>query len=99
MANNAGGNCAGKPVTSVLGFNFDSGTTCGLTEPTDLTNTDPQLGPLADNGGPTLTHALLDGSPAIDKGFNDTCEITDQRGKPGNVDGDLDGMATCDIGA
>ena len=27
---------------------------------------DPQLGPLADNGGPTMTHALLPGSPAID---------------------------------
>lgn len=29
---------------------------------------DPELGPLADNGGPTLTHALLPGSPAIDSG-------------------------------
>ena len=42
----------------------------------------PHLGPLADNGGPTLTHALLPGSPAIDAGdssntFNFT---TDQRG-------------------
>lgn len=31
---------------------------------------DPMLGPLADNGGPTFTHALLPGSPAIDKGNN-----------------------------
>ena len=39
---------------------------------------DPLLGPLADNGGPTLTHALLPGSPAINSGF--TTEPADQRG-------------------
>ena len=33
---------------------------------TDILNSDPKLGPLADNGGPTLTYALLPGSPAID---------------------------------
>ena len=39
------------------------------------------LGHLADNGGPTETHALLAGSPAIDQGkaFGTT---TDQRGEP-----------------
>ena len=42
--------------------------------------TDPKLGPLADNGGPTNTHALLAGSPAIDKGNTDLG--TDQRGEP-----------------
>ncbi len=31
---------------------------------------DPLLGPLAENGGPTLTHALLPGSPAINRGAN-----------------------------
>ena len=40
---------------------------------------DPRLGPLADNGGPTNTHALLAGSPAIDKGNTDL--TTDQRGE------------------
>jgi len=40
---------------------------------------DPLLGPLADNGGPTQTHALLPGSPAIDAG-NTTTESEDQRG-------------------
>jgi hypothetical protein len=35
---------------------------------TDLLNVDPRLGPLQDNGGPTWTHALLPGSPAIDAG-------------------------------
>jgi hypothetical protein len=34
----------------------------------DLLNVNPRLGPLADNGGSTLTHALLPGSPAIDAG-------------------------------
>ena len=34
----------------------------------DQRNTDPMLGPLQDNGGPTFTHALLVGSPAIDAG-------------------------------
>ncbi len=38
------------------------------------------LGPLASNGGPTLTHALLTGSPAIDKGNNSAGLAFDQRG-------------------
>ncbi len=37
---------------------------------TDILDVDPMLGPLADNGGPTLTHALLSGSPAINAGDN-----------------------------
>jgi hypothetical protein len=45
---------------------------------------DPKLGPLADNGGPTMTHALLAGSPAIDAGPNPVPTFTgnqfDQRG-------------------
>lgn len=42
---------------------------------------DPRLGPLADNGGPTPTIALLPGSPALDAG-DDTLTGTDQRGMP-----------------
>jgi hypothetical protein len=38
------------------------------------------LGPLADNGGPTLTHALLAGSPAIDAANGTLCPAIDQRG-------------------
>ena len=41
---------------------------------------DPRLGPLADNGGPTLTHALLTDSPAIDAGSNPSDLASDQRG-------------------
>ncbi len=49
---------------------------------------DPLLGPLADNGGPTMTHALLAGSPAIDMGDPaavagmDGVPTNDQRGAP-----------------
>jgi hypothetical protein len=39
-----------------------------LNGPGDQINTDPLLGPLQDNGGPTLTHLPLPGSPAIDAG-------------------------------
>jgi hypothetical protein len=58
----------GGAVTSD-GYNL-SNDSCGgfLTGPGDLTNIEPMLGPLQDNGGPTLTHALLPGSPAIDAG-------------------------------
>lgn len=60
----------------------------------DLTNTDSKLGPLADNGGPTETHALLVGSPAIDAVPLAFCTVSaDQRGitRPQGID--------CDIGA
>ena len=40
----------------------------GFTEPPDLLDVDPLLGPLQDNGGLTLTRALLPGSPAINAG-------------------------------
>ena len=47
---------------------------------TDLLNVDPMLGPLQDNGGPTMTMALLPGSPAIDAGVPVAGITTDQRG-------------------
>ena len=52
-----------------LGYNCCDDNGSGfLTAPGDQINTDPLLGPLQDNGGPTRTHALLPGSPAIDAG-------------------------------
>jgi predicted outer membrane repeat protein len=58
----------GGTVTS-LGYNLSSDDAAGyLTGPGDQINTDPLLGPLQNNGGPTFTHALLPGSPAIDAG-------------------------------
>jgi hypothetical protein len=51
------------------GYNLSSDDAGGfLTGPGDQINTDPLLGSLQDNGGPTFTHALLPGSPAIDTG-------------------------------
>ena len=49
--------------------------------PADTLTDDPVLLPLADNGGPTLTHALGQGSPAIDAGSNPDGLKTDQRGE------------------
>jgi fibronectin-binding autotransporter adhesin len=64
-----------------LGHNLSSDDSGAfLSNPTDQVGTDPMLGPLQDNGGPTLTHALLCGSPAIDRGTNFTDSATDQRG-------------------
>jgi CSLREA domain-containing protein len=56
-----------------------TGATISGTTTRDITGVSPQLGPLTNNGGPTPTHALLAGSPALDKG-NSSGSITDQRG-------------------
>jgi hypothetical protein len=62
IANNGG-------IVTSLGYNLSSDNGGGfLTGPGDQINTDPLLGPLQDNGGPTFTHQLLPGSPAIDSG-------------------------------
>ena len=58
----------GGTVTS-HGYNLSSDDGGGfLTATGDQINTDPMLGPLQNNGGPTFTHELLTGSPAIDAG-------------------------------
>ncbi len=59
---------------------------------TDQFGVDPMLGVLKDNGGPTWTRRLLEGSPAIDAAGDD-CEASDQRGYPRPLG------AGCDIGA
>jgi hypothetical protein len=60
---------------------------------------DPMLAPLANNGGPTMTHALLQGSRAIDRGSNGNAPSKDQRGLPRIKDGDRNGVSVIDIGA
>jgi hypothetical protein len=56
------------------------GAALSLDMPPDTLRDDPMLLPLADNGGPTMTHALAAGSPAIDTGDNPMSVATDQRG-------------------
>ncbi|HBJ34363.1 MAG TPA: hypothetical protein DDZ51_06285 [Planctomycetaceae bacterium] len=79
-------------------FNLDSDGSGGLNLLGDQSNVDPRIGPLADNGGPVQTHALLPGSPAIDA--SDTFPFpTDARGFPRLQDGNADGEDRNDIGA
>jgi hypothetical protein len=64
-----------------VGHNIESQMECGFDNAVgDLQNTNPQLGPLAANGGTTETLALLPGSPAIDAGSDMACPSVDQRG-------------------
>lgn len=89
----------GGGTNSSLGHNMEDADDCALGGPGDQTNTDPTLGALGANGGPTQTHALLAGSPAIDTADDALCPATDQRGVSRPQDGDEDGTAICDIGA
>jgi predicted outer membrane repeat protein len=92
MANAAAGeNCEGYGTYSIIGGNnlVEDGSAMCLPSVTG----DPLLGPLADNGGPTLTMALLDGSPAIDAGDDAHCPVIDARGES-RPQG-----SHCDIGA
>lgn len=83
FANSQGGNI-GITAGSFrsLGHNLFSDDPAVTLEATDLINTTPFLGPLAKNGGPTLTQALLPGSPAIDARIFIAGITTDQRGAP-----------------
>ena len=62
------------------GYNICSDGSAGLSSGSSYNNTDPQLAPLADYGGPTLCMALLPTSPAIDNGDSSGSPSTDQRG-------------------
>ncbi|MEB2345317.1 MAG: right-handed parallel beta-helix repeat-containing protein [Deltaproteobacteria bacterium] len=96
-------NCGGQPVVS-LGHNLANDDSCALDEPDDLPATPPDLGPLADNGGPTATHAPFAYSAAVDSGASacpgyDGPLASDQRGFARPRDGDGNGEARCDRGA
>ena len=94
FANNTGGNCGGGLTDQ--GYNLESSTDCGFTGTGSLQKTDPQLGGLQNNGGPTQTIALLSNSPAIDHIPAANCPATDQRGFT-RPDGASE--SACDIGA
>ena len=92
VANNGPSDCLG--VITTLGHNLASDVSCAFGGAGDLNSTDPLLGPLSNNGGPTETHALLSGSPAIDAVPLASCTLSfDQRGISRPVG------AACDIGA
>jgi hypothetical protein len=83
------------------GNNLDSGATCGFSTATkSLSNTDPKLEALAANGGPTKTHALGLGSPAIDKGDQAVCLAAPVNGIDQRGFSRISGVGiACDIGA
>jgi hypothetical protein len=102
LANNNGGNCQGALTSE--GYNLSSDNTCNLNGPGDLSNTQPELTPLQNNGGPTQTMGELPGSRTIDAGNPSGCTdgqgnllTTDQRGapRPGKFKHDK----RCDMGA
>lgn len=66
---------------------------CGMPNLETALMVDPELLPLADNGGLTKTHHLANTSPAIDAGDPEGCSNSDQRGLPRPVN------ERCDIGA
>ncbi|NJN16318.1 MAG: family 16 glycosylhydrolase [Oscillochloris sp.] len=86
LAGNSGDQCfrgffGPGPITiTSQGGNLASDGTCVLEAAGDQPGVDPLLAALADNGGPTLTHALSAGSPAIDAAAAATCPAVDQRG-------------------
>jgi hypothetical protein len=95
-----GNQCANTNVTSD-NYNLVQGNPCfTASKAYDITG-DPLLGPLRDNGGPTLTRALAANSPAVEAGPPaDSCAVTtDQRGKTRPFDMLGGGGARCDIGA
>lgn len=63
------------------GHNLSSDTTAAVSS-LSRSITDPKLGPLADNGGPTRTRLPLAGSPALNAGDDAACPLFDQRGVP-----------------
>ena len=89
VAANVPADCSG--TVGSLDHNLDSDSSCNLVWANDLPGLNPLLGPLTNNGGPSETHALLTGSPAIDAGDDGAAPPTDQRGLPR--------VGTSDIGA
>ena len=92
IGDNSATQCQGDGIVSLGGNVAEGGTCATLTGAGDILGPDPRLGPLAGNGGRTLTHALLAGSPALDAA-GAGCASVDQRGIARPLG------AACDAGA
>ncbi|MGI9020390.1 MAG: choice-of-anchor Q domain-containing protein [Solirubrobacterales bacterium] len=92
VVDNPGRDCSDVNPPLSVGFNVDSGHSCGFDAGSDQSDADPRLRPLDDNGGPTRTHALRRGSDALGA-VTAGCPppATDQRGRPRS--------SPCDAGA
>jgi len=100
VSGNAATNCGGTVTDS--GHNAERGTSCGFSS--HAINTDPLLGTLQANGGPTRTMALQPGSPAIDAGDDTACAAATTASPAGAGGLDQRGAtrpqgAHCDVGA
>lgn len=84
----------GHNLIGVTEFSIITGDTV-----TNIVGVDPELAPLTDNGGFTMTHAISATSPAVDAGDPAEFPDTDQRSVPRPGDGDADGIQAPDIGA
>jgi hypothetical protein len=101
-----GHDCSG-PITSQGNNIIADSRDCALNDaPGDQLDVNPLLAGLSYNGGPTATHRLLAGSPAIDGGNPAGCPdaagnvlTIDQRGFTRPLDGNGDGIPVCDVGA
>jgi hypothetical protein len=88
-------NCS-VSMSETVGYNLSTDRSCGLSLKTDLVGVNPELGPLAANGGPTLTESLARSSPAVNAGglpASSSCPAADQRGES------RPWGPACDIGA
>ena len=107
VANSTGGDIDSQGTINATGSLIEDGLSAINGTNVDNLTGDPLLGPLQDNGGPTFTHALLDGGPAIDSGRNALALdangnplATDQRGFARIQQGDLaTGSGVVDMGA
>jgi hypothetical protein len=81
IADNNGADCLVDFALTSSSHNLDSDGSCGFDGPGDISGGDARLGLLANNGGPTQTHALLLGSDARDAGDDAACPAEDQRGE------------------
>jgi hypothetical protein len=94
---NNGGDCNFASEVNLVKIGNLSDSSCGTTQATGIDTN------LANNGGPTRTHKLLQGSNAIDTavttGVTVKCPKHDQRGYIRGTDGNGDGVSGCDVGA